>query len=334
VETPAVAPGPAAEPDGQGQDDRQRLLDEMAAIRRQIAENEARLHTVQAPPPDTEVAAGVPAPESAARAVATAEADAAAAGAAPTQEGEAYYIYGLLPAGVSLPTEGEAIAGIDPAFPVTALTCREIQAAVSRVPLREFGEEELAARFEDLVWVEEKVRRHQEVLEALMRHGPLVPLRFCTLYHSPERVQTLLSDNHARWAHILNTLRGKQEWGVKVFSPERPSIRQVGEVSPKVQKLRAQIAQRSSGAAYFVKKQLEDAIAEEVERLSDQYAQDSHDRLAGCAVQACLNSLQNADAAEDEVKMLVNGAYLVDEAQWTAFRAELSALEAQYGPLG
>jgi hypothetical protein len=320
-------------------DDRQRLLDEMAAIRRQIAENEARLRNPQTSPaaqdgsdvPSGDETAAGSAVEGASAIAEEASGPAVAAAGAP---GNAYYVYGLLPVDAAIPSGVDAIPGIDPAFAVMALPHGEIQAAASKVPLCEYDEAELAARFEDLAWVEEKVRRHQEVQERLMAYGPLVPLRFCTLYRSPERVEALLAENYAHWAQLLQALRGKQEWGVKVYLDQAALVARVGEVSPKVQKLKAQIDQRSNGAAYFVKKQLEDAIGEEVERITDEYAQDSHDRLTACAVAACLNSLQNAEFAGTDAKMLVNGAYLVDDARWAAFRAELAALEARYGPLG
>jgi hypothetical protein len=306
-------------------DNRQQLISEMEAIRRQIAENEERLQRVKTAPPDRAAP-----PSEAAMAAAEPVADAADGDAA---DDVGYYVYGVLPA-AQLPDDAWPTSGMDPAYPVEALSHGDILAAVSQVPLGEYGEQGLAAHLEDLQWVEEKVRCHQEVLGALMQHGPVIPLRFGVIYLDAERVREMLAEGYERWERLLAELRGKQEWGLKLYVSRETLIHKVGEVSPRVQQLKTEIARQSSGAAYMARKKLDAIIAEEMERLCDEYAQESHDRLASRAVRACTNPLQSREVTGRDEQMLLNGAYLVREEQWPAFRAEVAALEEQYGPLG
>ncbi|MDO9130675.1 MAG: GvpL/GvpF family gas vesicle protein, partial [Anaerolineales bacterium] len=90
----------------------------------------------------------------------------------------------------------------------------------------------------------------------------------------------------------------------------------------------------SSGKAYFAKKKLGETLAAEMEQLSDECAQKSHDRLAGCAEEARVNPLQSREITSRKEKMVLNGVYLVDKGRVEAFRAELESLEKDYGRLG
>jgi len=71
-----------------------------------------------------------------------------------------------------------------------------------------------------------------------------------------------------------------------------------------------------------------------VERISDEHAQRSHDRLSSRAEDAVINPLQSRELTGREEAMILNGAYLVAEEQLLAFRAELESLEEEHGHMG
>jgi hypothetical protein len=314
--TPEPAAAPTTAPPESPPAEAEAVLSEIEAIRRQIAENEARLTRVKAPPAPavTPPVAVEPSPD---------------AGAAEM----GYYVYAIL--GTQAEPGGlPALEGIEPTFPVYLLPYQEVCAAVSLVPLSEFGEAPLKERLEDLAWVEARVRRHQATLEALMAWRTLVPLRFCTIYTSEDRVRETLAQEHASLAATLSRLTGKQEWGVKLFLTKRTLEQKVSEVSPAVQQLTADLAKRPSGAAYFAKKKLEEVVASEVERLGDEYAQRSHDSLAQLAVAARINPLQRQEVTGRDEAMLLNAAYLVAEERWETFRSQLAALSEENRALG
>jgi len=75
-------------------------------------------------------------------------------------------------------------------------------------------------------------------------------------------------------------------------------------------------------------------ITDEVERVSDEYAQRSHDRLSSNAEEAVINPLRSRELTGREEAMILNGAYLVAEEQLLAFRAELESLEEEHSHLG
>ncbi len=294
------------------------IQEEIAAVRKKIAENEQLLSQIKAPPQ------------------AMAETATAASGSPPAiasaDEGEGYYVYCIV--GNNRHFDGPPQEGVDPVYPVYALPYQGIQAIVSRVSLCEFGQEALKANLNDPSWLEARVRTHQRVLESTLADGALIPMKFCTIYLGEARVQEILAQYHDDFIETLARLDGRQERGVKVFCDREALARWVKGTSEKVKTIQVELTGKSSGMAYFARKKLEVAIAEEIERISDECAQSSHDRLAACAAEACITPLQSQEITGRKEEMVLNGAYLVAEEKVAAFRSEVESLENEYGPLG
>jgi len=315
-------PLPTAQAQAGATESEEQARQEIEAIRRKIAENERLLSQGKASLVETEEVQALPAKDKA---------------SVPREEGKegyGYYVYGVLGSDNNQPVEGLPEEGIDPAYPVYGLPYQAIQAIVSKVSLQEFGQEELEANLEDMRWLEAKVRAHQCVIEMVLASHTLIPMRFCTIYRGESRVQETLAQHYDNFVETLAYLEGKQEWGVKAYCDGKTLVQRVEDVSDRVKALEAEMEQKSSGAAYFLKKKVDETIAEEVERVSDEYAQRSHDRLSGHAGESVVNLLQSREITGRKEAMVLNGAYLVDEEQLAAFRAELERLEEEYGDLG
>jgi len=305
------------------------IQQEIEAVRRKIAENERLLSQVKASSVKAEEEQEPPAEKEA---------------GAPIDGGEeeyGYYVYGIVGSDGSQSIEGLPKEGIDPTHPVYALQPSaishqpsDINAIVSKVSLQEFGQEQLEAHLNDIKWVEAKVLAHQRTLEAMLASRTLVPMRFCTIYQSESRVQEILAQHYDDFVEALATLEGKHEWGVKVYCDGETLAQKVAEISDRVKELKAEMEQKSSGAAYFLKNKIDETIAEEVERISDEYAQRSHDRLSSHAEEAIINALQSKKLTGQKEAMVLNGAYLVAKEQLAAFRAELESLAEEHSDLG
>jgi hypothetical protein len=348
VDTPVL--GEAEGPPEPRAEDAEQIRQEIEVIRQKIAENERFLSRGKA-----SSAKGEAAPAAGEGAGTLPPLDDPVG--APAEEGEAgcaYYVYGVVGRDGGQPLEGLPGEGIDPACPVYALpysqpaaaaseavlrrtgrsTDQTLQAIVSQVSLRDFGQERLEENLDDLRWLEAKVRSHQDILDTVAASHTLIPMRFCTLYRTEERIREMLEQHHADFVQALTRLEGKREWGVKVYCDNKVLAQRAGQVSDRVKEIEAEMAAKSSGAAYFLKKKLEETIAAEVERISDEQAQFSHDRLSSRAAEAIISPLQSKELTGRQEAMVLNGAYLVAEDQLAAFRAELASLQDEYGDLG
>jgi len=303
--------------------DQEQIRQEIQATRKRIAENQQLLS-------QTKAAVIKPA-------------EAPAQPSAPGESNEAdcgYYVYGVVDGASTI--EGLPENGIDAAYPVYSVPAATLhrqasgtpQAIVSRVSLQEFGQEQLQAFLEDIAWLESRVRVHQSVLASVSAVRTVIPMRFCTIYRSESGVQAMLTQNQGQFAAGLARLDGKQEWGIKVHCDTDILAQHVREISGPVQAMQAEMAAKSSGAAYFMKRKLEEVIAGEVERLGDEYAQRSHDCLGRHAAEAVVNPLQGQELTGRQEPMLLNGAYLVSRQNLAAFRAGLTTLQGEYGELG
>ena len=124
-----------------------------------------------------------------------------------------YYLYGIIK---NMPLQ-DTIPGIDRGGKVSAIAFNEIAGVVSSVNLDEFGEAPLKQNLESLDWVKDKVFSHERVVEAVMKDTTIIPMKFCTIFNTTERVLSLLEEKYGAFVKLLETYSNKHEWGVKVY---------------------------------------------------------------------------------------------------------------------
>jgi len=92
-----------------------------------------------------------------------------------------------------------------------------LTAVVGSVDARTFGEDARASLLSDLVSIERLGRTHHQVIACVAAENPVLPLRLATIYPGDQTVRTLLGRSSAEFAMMLESLRGTEEWGVKVY---------------------------------------------------------------------------------------------------------------------
>jgi hypothetical protein len=235
-------------------------------------------------------------------------------------DGTAWWVYCVVPA-AEVERVPSDLRGVDAAGPVEVVARGDLAALVSAVPLSEYGDERLREHLEDLAWVERVARAHEEVLEATMAATTIVPLRLCTIYLTRDRVEALLDDQAHGLTAALAELRGRSEWGVKVFALPRA----VTAAAP---------AGSAGGSAYLERKRGERTAREDAQRRATECAQQVHDRLSYEAVASRVNPPQRPEAHGRDAEMLLNGSYLFDDERRDALRSLVDVLAHEHAPLG
>jgi hypothetical protein len=283
------------------------------AMTRSLLENARTYLPAPAPPPER-----APAPASPAE-----------GRAAPAEAPEvlAHYVYGIARTGSDAVPEG--IDGIAEGRAPFAVEHGRLTAIVSLVPLNEFGEDELHENLNDVEWLEHTARAHESVLGAALAASTVVPLRLCTIYRDEDHVRQMLDREGAVFEDALHRLEGKTEWGVKLIAEpgalEQASLRD--RESPESGSL-------SRGAAYMKSKSRQAQAREEADRTAEEWSELVHRRVGARAAEALLNPLQNPELSGHTGEMLLNGVYLVEDADEGAFRDEVSELAAEFEALG
>lgn len=168
---------------------------------------------------------------------------------------QALYVYAIARASHPLPERVEAIDGSDH---IASVPAGKLCAIYSPVDAADFSQPVIDARSKDVEWLGSIGYRHQEVMNALMRGGTVIPLRAFTLFANESSLHSHLLQDAKEFQAILDRLEGKQEWTLRIeFDPERWSDALVRRVDS----LRA-IAKESEaappGRAYLLGKKLDE----------------------------------------------------------------------------
>src|SRR5438067_250898 len=100
---------------------------------------------------------------------------------------------------------------------VRAVTEAGLTAIVGSVDAGKFGEHARPALLSDLASIERIGRAHHQVIACVATDGPVLPLRLATVYPDDQTVRSLLGRSSAEFSVMLESFRGTEEWGVKVY---------------------------------------------------------------------------------------------------------------------
>jgi gas vesicle protein GvpL/GvpF len=253
-------------------------------------------------------------------------------GAARRANGLGWYLYGVVAADASPNVETAGLA-VDPAHDVELLAEGPLAGVASRVSLEEFDEAALPERLGDAVWLEQKIRAHEQVLERMLSAVSVVPCRFCTVYRSESELRRFLSERREPLLAALERVSGRVELGVKAFVDRERFVAGQAPRNDKIRELRERAASMAEGRAYLERRRLEQLVSSEVERLRSTASSDIHARLLARAGDGLPLALQAPDVSGREEEMIFHGAYLVG-ADERKFEAVLRSLAAEYRDAG
>lgn len=181
-------------------------------------------------------------------------------------QGPAEYVYGVTAAsaGARVRVPGVADAAVRP------LVFGELAALASPVP-----PSPVRARKRDLT-------RHADVVAAAFREGPVVPLRFGTVFADADAVvDDFLEPRHDELAGLLRDLDGLAELRVTAFYDEEEVLRDIVTSDRRVAQLRE--ATQGRPAARALQLELGERVAAQLTARADADARAILDELAGLA---------------------------------------------------
>jgi Gas vesicle synthesis protein GvpL/GvpF len=200
-----------------------------------------------------------------------------------------------------------------------------LTAAAEDVRLAEFGEQALRRNLEDLAWLEATARAHHRVIEAVARHGPLVPMRLATVYSNDAALMALLCQQHADFRAVLVRIRGRQEWGVKAYAARQTEPGGINGAD-------TWSASRDPGAgtAYLQRRRDQLTSQKTARREAAASAEIIHAELSLYAAETRLHPPQAPQLTGSTVPMILNAAYLLNGERGEDFAAVAAALGEQH----
>lgn len=241
-----------------------------------------------------------------------------------------YYVYCV--------AESVAAGQLDAAsFPVAIeddtklewVTAHDLAALSSIVPLDSYGEEALAEHLADATWTAVRAMRHETVVEYVAKRTGVVPLRFGTIYLERGGIERMLAEKGRALARIIERLRGREEWGVNVYSDRATLMSSITSVSPRLRELAQQAEAASPGQSYLMQKKIDalrvdearvtlNRIVDEIEKALSEQADDVK-RLR-------ILKVESTEHGELKAKF----AFLVQRAGFEEFRAAAERLAEEH----
>ncbi|GAA1937541.1 GvpL/GvpF family gas vesicle protein [Nocardioides marmoribigeumensis] len=222
--------------------------------------------------------------------------------------------------------------GLDPAVlagseglrsaPLRVVEDGDLQAVVCDVDLTEFGEAALTAHLEDLAWVEEVARRHNDVVWQTAQQATTAPARLVTIFAGDASVARMLADHRTHLAASLDAVDGCQEWSLKVYAAPAPA-----EPAPTA----PAAGSSGSGAAYLQRKKQAAEQRRHSGEQAAQLAEAAYRTLGEHAVAARRLAPQDPRLTGRREPMVLNAAFLVPVSDAEDFQAAVSGLDFRGG---
>lgn len=242
-----------------------------------------------------------------------------------------YYVYCFSLATEPFSLQEKGMEGENNVFP---LSYHDLSALVSCVPLAVYSEKALDENLKDLEWLTPRVKRHEQAIKAAMQFGPVIPVRFCTLYKSRARILEVLRNQYEPFRAFLDFVQDKEEWGVKIYMAEEAGEKLVRQASPTLRALDDRISAASTGESYFLRKRREKILREEVEQHIEALTSAIYDQLSSWSVADRRNRLLDRRATGRDEEMIFNAAFLLDKEKVGEFVEWLDRLATEYESRG
>lgn len=240
-------------------------------------------------------------------------------------QAKGFYLYAVRPASNidNLPE----MKGIDKSGKVFAIRIgNKIEAVTSLVSLKEFGSKEIRERAQnDLRWIKEKSLLHNQVVARSLNgaDGAVVPMKFGSIFRSRAALAKRLAKDSEKFLQLLQKLKGKEEWSLKVFAERKVFEREIMKNDETLRGRKNEISLLSKGRAYFKEKE----FAEELEKKKLAEYQIWRDKLCEIlpllADEVCLGKILGKELTLREEPMILNAALLFDKKKLNKFSKDI-----------
>jgi hypothetical protein len=190
----------------------------------------------------------------------------------------------------------------------------ELAAVVSDTPIRIYDP------------TRENVLAHEFVNETVMREHTVIPMSFGTLFRTEEDIVELLKSTYEAFDDVLQKMRDKIEFGLKVLWDRERVIGRLEQENDEIRRLKDEINRSGQSSTYFARMQLGRMVESALEEAGNAYVRDIHEALKPAAVA----SRSNKPIGD---RMILNAAFLVDRERERDFDDLVKQVSHKYDDL-
>ncbi len=227
-----------------------------------------------------------------------------------TDEGK--YVYCIIK--TSEPRDFGAIGIGGDSSRVYTVHFQDLAAVVSDTPIRIYDP------------TRENVLAHELVNESVMREFTVIPMSFGTIFRTHDDIVELLKSTYRAFDDVLDKMRDKIEFGLKVLWDRDQVARRLEEEDEEIHRLKREITENEQSSTYFARMQLGRLVESGLEEAANGYVMDVHQSLKPFAIA----SRSNKPIGD---RMILNAAYLVVRTREEEFDEAVKSLSRKYEEL-
>ncbi|MDX2116343.1 MAG: GvpL/GvpF family gas vesicle protein [Planctomycetota bacterium] len=217
--------------------------------------------------------------------------------------------------------------GLEPSHSTRVVEEAGIAALVIDVPAAYLVGPDAESRLGDLQWVAPRAVRHEQLIRAVMAHGPVLPLAFGTAFSSEASLRTVMRIAAPHVLDFLKRVENTAELGVRILhDPDRTlaSLRQ--------DLLLRSPPPKTPGARYLFEKKLDEQAARSLRAHIDSLSRAALDELAPLAREVV--ERRSTLTHEHQLKTASYHAMLVDADVLQAFAERARGLSDRLSSSG
>lgn len=216
------------------------------------------------------------------------------------------YLFCLMPAE---PLPEIAGKGIDGEHPLIIEVIGNVAVVFSEIDPEDFSGPESRKKMEDLGWVAARALSHEEVVLSAMKHGPVLPVRFGTVFSSLAAAAEPLRQRRDVLEKYFRDTASKQEWTLKGYV-DRPRAR-ARMTAARLAAEKEQLAGLSPGKRYFLEQKIKGAVDKDMAIWLKEMARDILRVVREVSAGFSECRLQSQDVTGRDEEMFFHGALLV-----------------------
>lgn len=245
-----------------------------------------------------------------------------------------YYVYCIVESTAVSELPAESLpAAIEEGAQLEWISVKTVAALVSSVPESSYAEEPLAEHLTDATWTAIRAMRHETVVEYVAKRASAIPLRFGTIYLEREGIETMLDGDTHELGLIIEQLRGREEWGVNVYSDRAVLLSSITSVSPVLRELVERAEKAPPGQSYLMQKKIDAMRVDESRVTLNQIIDKVEEKLKEKSDDGQRLRILKVETTEHG-ELKAKFAFLVKRSGFEEFRDAAERLAQEYEPAG
>ncbi|MEI7671491.1 MAG: GvpL/GvpF family gas vesicle protein [Deltaproteobacteria bacterium] len=223
------------------------------------------------------------------------------------------YLFCLIPATSHPKIVG---TGIDGEHPLFVEIIGEVSAVLAEVNIEEFTGPESQQKMKNLAWIGPRALRHETVVLSAMEQGPVLPVRFGTVFSSLAAAAEPLRQRQDVLMKFFRDTSDKKEWTLKGYVDRSQARARMTAIRLAAEK--EQLAELSPGKRYFLEQKIKGEVDKDVAAWLKEMGRDliSGAKKLSVGFSAC--RLQSQDITGRDEEMFSHGALLVPDGSMAA----------------